>query len=279
MNPSMRRGLAAVLAIWLAASACQFLTGVSQAPTIPAQDIAYTAAALALTAQASAVPAPVLETAPPPTSTVEPAPTEELTWFPSMDSHCRAGPGIQYESLTMLWSGQRLAALGTDESGNWIQVRMQLSTNTCWTRSETGNLSGQMSSLSVISIPDPVPTATMPRLAAAGWDIAVLRVGVSSQEDWGIVYMDIRNNGPDDFSGTVRILCGGKSKLRDQPYTEASISGQGTTDLSIGAGMTGTIDTTLKPETSSYSYPSIQCAVAVPKDTNPDNNIGVTSVP
>ena len=121
MNKSMHRGIVAVLAVlavWLAASACQFLAGVPQATTVPAQDIAYTVAALALTAQASAMPLPSVETALPKTIVVVTPLSEEQTWFPSEDSHCRSGPGIQYESITVLWSGQRLAALGRDESGN-----------------------------------------------------------------------------------------------------------------------------------------------------------------
>jgi hypothetical protein len=274
MNACAQRGLAAVLVVWLASPACNFLTGGSQVATVAPGDIAYTAAALALTAQASAVPLPAVETAPPPAQ-----PTQEQTWFPSTDSHCRSGPGIQYESLTMLWSGQRLAALGTDATGNWIQVQMQLSTNSCWTRLETGNLSGDQAALPIVSIPDPVPTATLPRLAASGSDIDVLRLGASQQEGRATVYLDIRNNGPDDFAGRARIVCLGKSKLRDQPYTLASIGREDLIDLTISAGMTGTINTTVETDTASFSYPSIQCVIAVKGDPNTDNNIGLTSIP
>ncbi len=283
MNKSMNRGIAAVLVVWLAASACQFLTGVPQTSTVPAQDIAYTAAALALTAQASAMSMPTAETAsPPPKPAIEQAPVaEEMTWFPSMDSHCRSGPGIQYESLTVLWSGQRLAALGRDNSGNWIQVRMQLSTNTCWTRLETGNLSGSEDDLPIASIPNPVPMATLPKRAASGSDIDVLRVGASPLEGRDIIYLDIRNNGPDDFSGLVRIVCTGQSKLRDEPYTQARIGREDYVDLTIYEGTTGTIDTDVETDTGSYSYPTIQCTLTVPNnlDANLKNNSGATSIP
>ncbi len=281
MNKSTYRGIAAVLAVWLAAVSCQFLTGVSQAPTVPAENIAYTAAVLALTAQASAMPFTV-ETAPVSTVAIEATPmTQEQVWFPSIDSHCRAGPGIQYESITVLWSGQRLAALGRDKSGNWIQVQMQLSTNTCWTRVETGNLSGSEDDLPIVSIPNPVPTATLPKPAASGSDIDVLRVGASSQEARDIIYLDIRNNGPDDFSGLVRIVCTGQSKLRDEPYTEGRIGREDYVDLTISEGMTGTINTDVETDTASYSYPAIQCILTVPNnlDANPKNNSGATSIP
>jgi hypothetical protein len=282
MNKSMHRGIAALSAAWLAASACQFLTGVSQPPTVSPQDIAYTAAILGLTAQASVMPLPYTGTPAPPTATVEATPiTQEQTWFPSMDSHCRAGPGIQYESITVLWSGQRLGALGRDEIGNWIQVRMQLSTNTCWTRSETGNLSGNQDDLPVVSIPNPVPTATLPKPVASGSDIDVLRVGASAQEGRDIVYLDIRNNGPDDFSGLVRIVCNGRSKLRDEPYTQEKIGREDYVDLTISEGMTGTINISVETDTASYSYPTIQCTLAVPNnlDANPKNNSGTTTIP
>jgi hypothetical protein len=283
MNTSMNRGIIAVLAVWLAASACQFLTGAPQVATVPPQDIAYTAAALALTAQASAIPLPTVETAPQPTEVVEtetPA-GDKWQWFPSMDSHCRSGPGIQYESLTVLWPGQRLAALGTDESGNWIQVRMQLSTNTCWTRAETGNLSGDASALPVVSIANPVPTATLPKPVASGSDIDVLRVGASQQEGRATVYMDIRNNGPDDFSGLVRLVCTGQSKMRDKPYTQDRITQEDYVDLTIYDRSTGTINSSMETDTASYSYPTIQCTITVPNklDPNPDNNIGATAIP
>ncbi len=279
MNASMQRGTAAILAAWLAASACSFLSGAPRVPTVSPQDIAYTAAALALTAQAAANPAPRVETpAPLPTEAPAQIPLEDRwQWFPSTDSHCRAGPGIQYESLTMLWSGQRLAALGTDSTGSWVQVRMPLSTNTCWTLSETGNVSGSFSELPVISIVKPVPTATLPKPAASGADIDVLRLGVSSAEAWGVLYMDIRNNGPEDFQGRVKVVCLGRSQLRDTPYTQASIAREDNIDLLIAHGMAGTINTSLELDTSSYLYPSLQCAIAVPHDPNSDNNIGKTS--
>ncbi len=279
MSKLMHRSIAAALAVWLAGAACQFLAGAPQAPTVPTQDIAYTAAALALTAQAGA--ATEEATLPPPTQAAEQAPVaDEMTWFPSTDSHCRAGPGIQYESLTVLWSGQRLAALGTDEGWSWVQVRMQQGSQTCWTMSETGNLSGQFGDLPVVAVENPLPTATRPKPAASGSEIQVLRVGASPQEARAVIYLDIRNNGPEDFTGLVRIVCTGQSKMRDEPYTQARIGREDFVDLTIGAGMTGTINTGVETDTASYSYPLIQCTLSVPNDldANPKDNSGATSI-
>ena len=275
MNISMHRGITAVLAIWLAASACQLLAGAPQRPTISPQGIA--SSAVIVTVQVNTMPAPTESAIPERTST-----TEELTWFPSMDSHCRAGPGIQYESLTVLWAGQRLAALGTDEGWNWIEVRMQLSSNTCWTMSETGNLSGDMSSLPIIHISNPLPTLTLPKPFATGSDIEVLRVGTSALvEGRDIIYMDIRNNGPDDFAGLVRLVCAGQSKMRDTPYTQEEIGQEDYVDITIYSGLTDTINSSLKADTASYSYPTIQCTISVPNnlDPNPKNNTGATNTP
>lgn len=282
MNRSTHRSISAVLAIWLAASACQFLTGAPQPPTVAPQDIAYTAAALALTAQAGAAPVPTQTAVPEPAPTVLPASTAgEQTWFPSTDSHCRAGPGIQYESLTVLWSGQRLAALSTDEGWNWIQVRMQRSSKTCWTRSETGNLSGDINSLPVIRISNPIATATLPKPFASGSDADVLRVGASALEGRSVIYIDIRNIGPDDFTGLVRLVCTGQSKMRDAPYTQQRISQEDYVDVTLYAGLTGTINSSLETDTASYSYPTIQCTLALPNnlDPNPKNNTGATAIP
>lgn len=282
MNSSMHRGIAAILAIWLAASACQLITGALQPPTVSTQDIVYTATTMAFPTQVSTVPPPTEPVAPTPTPTIVHAPTaEELTWFPSTDSHCRAGPGIQYASLTVLWSGQRLSALGTDEGWNWVEVRMQLSNNTCWTRSETGNLSGDMNSLPIIHISKPVPTATLPKPFASGSDVDVLRVGASALEGRDVIYMDIRNNGPNDFTGLVRLVCAGQSKLRDTPYTQERVSQDDYVDVTIYAGLTGTINSTLETDTASYSYPVIQCTISVPNnlDPNPKNNTGATAIP
>ncbi len=270
MNTSVHRGLAAVLAVWLAAMACDFLAGT---PTpIPTQG--------------SPMPVPIIQSAPPVPPTAEtvqpPRPTpQELTWFPSVDSHCRSGPGIQYESLTMLWSGQRLSALAVDRDWNWVQVRMQLSTQFCWTRSDTGNLSGDMGQLMVVDITDPVPTATLPKPVRSGSDIDVLRVGASQQEGRAIIYLDIRNNGPADYSGQARVLCVGKSKMRDAPYTQASIRREDIIELGLHAGSSGTINSGVETDTGSYSYPSIQCTITTPgrTDLNPDNNSGKTSIP
>ncbi len=270
MNASMHRGMAAGLAIWLAAISCNYLTGT---PT-------------SIPTQGSPMPVPIIESAPPAPPTAEtvqpPNPTpQELTWFPSVDSHCRSGPGIQYESLTMLWSGQRLAALAVDPGWNWVQVRMQLSTQPCWTRSDTGNLSGDMSQLLVVDITDPLPTATLPKPVHSGSDIDVLRVGASQQEGRAIIYLDIRNDGPADYSGQARVVCLGKSKMRDAPYTQASIGREGLIELRLSAGSTDTINTGVETDTASYSYPSIQCAIVMPGrvDLNSDNNIGKTSIP
>jgi len=158
---------------------------------------------------------------------------------------------------------------------------MQLSTNTCWTRAETGNLSGNEDDLPVVSIAHPVSTATLPKPVASGSDIDVLRVGASAQEGRDIIYLDIRNNGPDDFSGLVRIVCTGQSKLRDAPYTQEKITHEDYVDLTISEGLTSTLNTSVETDTASYAYPTIQCTLMVPNnlDGNQKNNSGTTTIP
>ncbi len=111
-------------------------------------------------------------------------------------------------------------------------------------------------------------------------DIEVLNVNATSLQAAGKIYIEIRNNGPQEFNGTLRVSCTGTSVMRAKPEVKVPIAAEQNLAQSIGLG-TGTISTSLTIDPTVMFYPVIQCIVSVPngQDPNPANNIGAINIP
>lgn len=274
MKSLMPRGAVALLVLWLAATGCSFLSGMAGTPTATPQSNARATAA-ALAAQPIDAPLPSANVPVPVTAGRDPQ------WSASANGHCRSGPGIQYESVDLLWSGEQLAAVGINADASWVQLRLPLSLATCWTQAAGGTFQGRTGALRVEGVSFPVPTPTLPNPMRRGSDLDVLRVAASPMQASGIVYLDVRNNGPEDFSAQVRILCFATSRLRRPPFTLSTDERQASLRLTLAAGATTTINTDLATDAASYSYPSIDCVLTAfqKHDLNPINNSNSSSVP
>lgn len=139
-------------------------------------------------------------------------------------------------------------------------------------------------------LPAPQPTSTHTELppppGGGSWgisksDIEVLKVASSSTTGPGTLYVDIRNNGPKEFSGELHVGCSGMAYVRSdlslapvQPNSNENIT------ITIGLG-TGFFYTSLRIDPVSYIYPVIQCVIEVPDDRDPDtsNNSGTLNIP
>ncbi len=106
-------------------------------------------------------------------------------------------------------------------------------------------------------------------------DIEVLKVNADSS---GGVSIDIRNNGPAEFHGQVRVVCIAMGYMRGDPQNQIPFANDESIHINISIG-TGFFPTSLKLNTAAYSYPSIHCTVGVPDDPNPNNNAGATVLP
>jgi hypothetical protein len=133
----------------------------------------------------------------------------------------------------------------------------------------------------------PAATATsgLATMDSGAWigdqsDIQVLKVWATSLTAPGKIGIDIRNNGPKEFSGSFHVVCTGVSFNRAIPNATIPIASEETVpdDISVG---TGFFYTSLEVDPATYSYPVIQCTVGVPdnKDPNPNNNAGATNIP
>jgi hypothetical protein len=111
-----------------------------------------------------------------------------------------------------------------------------------------------------------------------GTDIELLKVGVTSTTGAGNIYLDIRNNGPKEFSGIIEYICQGSSYIRSQPNTIIPVAMTEKVPNTIGIG-TGFFNTKLFVNLDTYSYPVITCTIVVPDDPEPGNNTGAISIP
>src|SRR5574341_94559 len=112
----------AVLAVWLAAMACNIQTtgsGVGGGPTLSQQEIAGTAAALVLTSQAAGSPSPQ----PPPPGAPLPTATQcQPIVTANLNANVRVGPSTLYEAIGNLLTGQAAPIAGRNAEGTWWYI-------------------------------------------------------------------------------------------------------------------------------------------------------------
>jgi hypothetical protein len=133
----------------------------------------------------------------------------------------------------------------------------------------------------------PTPTVTETSLpppqgggswGPTGTDIELIKVGVSSTTGAGNIYLDIRNNGPKEFSGEIEYLCQGTSFMKGQPTIIIPVVYDEKVHITISIG-TGFVPTNLVVDPSVYTYPVIACTITVPDDPEPGNNTGTIIIP
>jgi len=111
-------------------------------------------------------------------------------------------------------------------------------------------------------------------------DIQVLKVYPTSTTSTGTVNIDIKNNGPAEYNGTVQVRCQGIFFNRGLPNQQLPVVYAKDINIDIGLG-TGFIPLDLSVDPVSYSYPMVQCVLGIPnnEDPNPNNNSGVFTIP
>ena len=72
----------------------------------------------------------------------------------SANTNCRSGPGINYEQIDIVYSGQEVEVLGVDESGAYYIVRSP-NGSICWLWSHYATLNGDKNTLALMTPPAP----------------------------------------------------------------------------------------------------------------------------
>lgn len=162
MKRHLGRGLMAAMAIWLAVVTCNLPSNRPQATTElteSPQGVAYTAAALALTAQGNTTPSPesLTPAAAEPTATAcSPIVTANL------NANVRSGPSTDYDIVGYLPAGGTAPVAGKNDAGTWWYIEFAGGTGGhAWIAGSVTTSSCLPATLSVIAAP-PLPTAVPP---------------------------------------------------------------------------------------------------------------------
>jgi len=92
-----------------------------------------------------------------PKSFQTPPPSGVKTVSVSVNTNCRSGPGVGYERLDIVYTGQDVEVLGMDASGAYYIVRSP-NGSICWLWSHYATLQGGIDSLVVMTPPAPPQT-------------------------------------------------------------------------------------------------------------------------
>ena len=170
------------LALAVLAAAC---TPQAAAPTTAPQENPSATAPAAPEATPTALPtaAPVtLPSATPPpepthTSLVPAATQAQIAPAPGVtpleaDVNCRYGPGLDYETVGALKTGESAAAIGLSADHAWIQIQLPGSTNKCWVAAGAATVTGDLGIVPAVEPPltfvDAVTVEAPPRLSVPG---------------------------------------------------------------------------------------------------------------
>ena len=137
--------------------------------------------------------------------------------------------------------------------------------------------------------PIPKPTATTevppPPPGGGSWGLAKSDIEVScepvSVTRPDIIVLNLKNNGPSGYTGTVTAVIFGASAIhRGDPTVTNTVAFSENLSIEVGIGTIHEyVHYTLDPLT--WMYPQITCTVGVPdnRDPNPDNNTGGFVIP
>lgn len=192
MNTNITRSLAVLVLLPLLLSACFLMPPNVVAPTPIPPDAIYTAAALTLQAQLTLnapliievtntppsnpspfptdTPLPFTPTLTPILYTDTPSPTATLSFtytstFPmitaNIDTNCREGPGPNYRATGYLMVGQVSTVHGKNSSSSWWYIENpKVPGRFCYVWGGSTTVSGDTSSIPVLTPPPPPPTST-----------------------------------------------------------------------------------------------------------------------
>jgi hypothetical protein len=104
-------------------------------------------------------------------------------------------------------------------------------------------------------------------------DLEITNIGPVPTTRAEKVFVDLKNNGPDTFSGQIRVVCVGAGYHRTTPNQMIPTASDELINLTIGVG-TGFFYPSMIIDVPIYSYSPIQCIIEVPdnKDPNTSNN-------
>lgn len=112
-----------------------------------------------------------------------------------VNANCRGGPGIEYDVLELLLTGQIAEAVGRNAAGDWWQVRLG-DENQCWVSAQTVEVNFGAGALPLVAAP-PTPT---PSPGAIGGRVWHDQCGVSGGE---------AGSPPTPSPGCIELLAGG----------------------------------------------------------------------
>jgi len=161
---STKKILAVGCILVLGMFACNLPSQTPGTPT-PESDIAATATVFVLTVTAQnsqpvATQLPSSTTFPTDTPTITPTFTPTVPMVKvSVDTNCRAGPGVVYDRVGGLLAGEEAVVVGKFSASNYWIVNNPDSSGTCWLWGQYANVSGNTAGLPEYTAP-PTPTPT-----------------------------------------------------------------------------------------------------------------------
>ena len=189
MKKVMNRGLMIGTAVWLLTITCNLpraATQVPAGPTLSAQDLAATAASIALTAQAgnATQPTPTLPPAPP---TAQATPTQCYASVTSnTDANIRSGPGLAYDVVGYLPTGGTARVAGQNDARTWWYIEFAGGPGGyAWIAGSVTTASCIPAALQVVAAP-PLPTA-VPATATDSPPVVLLPDLYVSEYSWSPV--------------------------------------------------------------------------------------------
>ena len=149
------RSLSAMLAILLAALACNLPSSPPTDETASPTPVIIVVSATPLPASETPLPAdtplPTLTQPPPPTAT----PTVPIAWPKDVPVNCRLGPSQAWIVLSGLQVGQTSQIVGKNSAQTWWYiVDPENSSKKCWVSVSVTNAAGNLSGIPIVSSPE-----------------------------------------------------------------------------------------------------------------------------
>lgn len=77
-------------------------------------------------------------------------------WVARLNTHCRLGPGVAYESRDVIDGGAQATIDGRNPEGTWFRVQPPGSSHTCWVSNASGEVRGDLAGVPVVAAPPAV---------------------------------------------------------------------------------------------------------------------------
>ncbi len=164
--------LALLLVIFTLLTACNLPQAAP--PAAPTIHAGMVDTIVAQTLEVMYTPLPALTDTPVPTGTPKVTATVTPTITPTYETpiarfegntNCRQGPGVAYEIVTVVRSGQKAEVIGKSEQGNYWLIRNPNGEETCWVAGDFAQTSGSIHLLPTVTAP-PTPSPAPPKAPA-----------------------------------------------------------------------------------------------------------------